>query len=195
MRANGIEPNEVSQAGICQVLAQHLWDVGAEPETKKELSRVLKDPVSRALRGKGLSPKLLRRFAEAFSFSAEDKRQVQALYRGEGRPTVIVGTVPPLDGAVPQPYETIMLHEFHYLGRDGRPLRHRTVRTIRSLSDGFTTYRYSFDRDELTVDRISGVHQENHTGARRVFGPSISYSLVSLIGMTSIAWRSRRNSG
>jgi hypothetical protein len=50
--------DEVNQAGVCRVLADYLWDEGLEPDSRTDLPRVLKDPVSRALRGIALSPKL-----------------------------------------------------------------------------------------------------------------------------------------
>ncbi|WBB89839.1 hypothetical protein [Verrucosispora sp. WMMC514] len=73
-------------------------------------------------------------------------------------PRVIYGDLPPLAGEVSDPpeYQTISLHEFHYLGADGQPASHRTIQDIRSLVDGLTTYRYTFDTDEVEVERVQG---------------------------------------
>jgi hypothetical protein len=94
-KAEKITPGEVSQAGVCRVLADYLWDEGLEADSKTDLPRVLKDPVSRAFRGLGLSPKLLRTIVAAFKFTDGDADYTWALYRGDEHPTVVTGTLPP----------------------------------------------------------------------------------------------------
>jgi len=71
---------------------------------------------------------------------------------------VIVGDLPvPDDDFIsPSSYQTARLCEFHEVGADGRPARHRTVQTIRALRDGVTTHRYSFDLSQARVDSIRG---------------------------------------
>jgi hypothetical protein len=51
---------EIHQGVVCQVIAEYLWDNGEELEDDHELPRRLKDPVSRALSGKILSPRTSR---------------------------------------------------------------------------------------------------------------------------------------
>ncbi|WP_117215909.1 hypothetical protein [Allorhizocola rhizosphaerae] len=71
---------------------------------------------------------------------------------------VIIGELPPpAEGPLGSvPYQTIELNEFHELGPDGRPARHRTVQTIRALVDGVSTHRYVFDLGEARVEQIHG---------------------------------------
>lgn len=70
----------------------------------------------------------------------------------------IVGELPPpTEGVQRVPaYETIRLEEFHQVGPDGRPARHRTVQTIRALTDGVSSHRYIFDLGEARVEAIHG---------------------------------------
>lgn len=71
---------------------------------------------------------------------------------------VIIGELPkPADDSIGAAlYQTVQLHEFHEVGPDGQPLRHRTVQTIRALVDGVATHRYAFDLSEARVERIHG---------------------------------------
>ena len=48
------------------------------------------------------------------------------------------------------------LHEWHVLGPDGLPLRHRTVHVLRALQPGVRTYTYRFDSLEARVRAIRG---------------------------------------
>lgn len=154
-----IKPDEVNQAAVCRVLAKFLWDTGLEPDTRQELPRVLKDPVSRALRGASLTPKLLETFIQAFAFTDEDAEHVRRLHRGQERPAIIVGNLPPprdLPGYRPPQFDKLKLQEHHWLGPDGLPARHRTEATIRSRVDGLTTYQYRIDTPQARIRAIRG---------------------------------------
>lgn len=54
-------------------------------------------------------------------------------------------------------HRTVALHEWHMIGPDGLPLRHRTIQVIRALRPGVRAYTYRFDRREATVDGVRGV--------------------------------------
>lgn len=53
-------------------------------------------------------------------------------------------------------YRTVSLHEWHVVGPDGLPVRHRTIQVIRALRPGLTSYTYRFDRSEATVHVLRG---------------------------------------
>ena len=96
-------------------------------------------------------------FIRAFEIGEEHAAILWRQWQGAELARVVIGELPPLAvpaGGLPS-YRTILLHEFHYLGPDGRPLRHRTLRDIRSLVDGLASYRYSYDTSELTVSRVA----------------------------------------
>ena len=47
---------------------------------------------------------------------------IRELYRGDIRPTVIVGSLPPPGGPLASSHETRLLFEHHFVGRDaGKP--------------------------------------------------------------------------
>src|SRR6266487_592729 len=157
-----IAPGEVSQAGVCRVLAEYLWDEGLEPDSRTDLPRVLKDPISRAFRGVALSPKLLRTIIAAFEFTTEDAGYTWALYRGDENPTVITGTLPPpnemADYRVPE-FDIIKLQEHHWIGPDSLPARHRTEINIRSRINGLRGYQYRIDTPDGRVRTVRGGRQ------------------------------------
>jgi hypothetical protein len=146
---------EVHQIAVAKTLAAYLQQHDEGEVEYGQLTR----RVSRAFRGEVLSRQTLNLFIGAFQFSDEHAATLWRQWQGLDLARVIVGELPPPAPSSPHKllqYETILLHEFHYIGADGVPLRHRTLRDIRSLVDGLTTYRYSFDTRELTVDRIGG---------------------------------------
>ena len=51
---------------------------------------------------------------------------------------------------------TLTLHEWHRVGPDGLPLRHRTMQVIRALRPGLRSYTYRFDRREAEVQVVNG---------------------------------------
>ena len=72
--------------------------------------------------------------------------------------SVVVGELaPPTDGPLSvASFQTIRLREYHEVGPDGLPARHRTVQTIQSMVDGLATHIYAFDLSEARVERIEG---------------------------------------
>ena len=49
-------------------------------------------------------------------------------------------------------YQTVALHEWHLVGADGLPVRHRTVQVLRGLRAGFSSYTYRFDSQEAEAE-------------------------------------------
>lgn len=149
--ARDARPDEIRQDAVCQVIADWLQDTGERGETDTGLARTLKDRVSRALGGRGLSLETLRWFEGAFRLSRNDRQRVRELYRGTLHPTVISGELsPPLTTKRPG-HETTLLFEHHFLGPDGVPERHHTQQTVRSLTDGLESYQYLIDTPEAEV--------------------------------------------
>lgn len=60
--------SDINAAAVATVIALYLWDSGERPESQTTLARQLKDRVTRALAGKGISEETLRWFCEAFDF-------------------------------------------------------------------------------------------------------------------------------
>lgn len=146
------------QAAIARVLAAHLWENPRRPEDRCLDPEKLKDLVSRALAGKVLSRPTVQLFVDAFEMNNEHTTVLWRQWEGVELARVVLGDLPPLRESTTEPprYQTISLHEFHYLGADGRPASHRTIQDIRSLEDGLTTHRYTFDTQEAEVERVQG---------------------------------------
>ncbi|RBY84521.1 hypothetical protein [Blastococcus sp. TF02A-30] len=53
-------------------------------------------------------------------------------------------------------HRTVSLHEWHVLGPDGLPSRHRTVHVLRALRPGLRAYTFRFDSREARVTAIRG---------------------------------------
>lgn len=149
----------VNQAAVCSVLSEYLWDAGEVPETDRDLPRRLRDRVSRALRGEVLTAATLRLFINAFDVKPSDADRLWTLLSGsqslilvrqDARPS------PPATAAEPVRHRTVALHEHHYVGADGLPLRHRTLQVVEALVDGFRRYPYRCDTDALAVDVLQG---------------------------------------
>jgi hypothetical protein len=154
--ARDARPGEIRQDAVCRVIAESLYDTGEHDEADTGLARTLKDRVSRALGGRGLSLQTLRWFETAFRLSAHDARRLHELHRGDLRPTVIVGKLPPPGGVLTSGHETTLLVEHHFLGRDGMPARHHTQQTVRALVDDMTSYQYRIDTPEADIRVVRG---------------------------------------
>jgi hypothetical protein len=53
-------------------------------------------------------------------------------------------------------HRTVSLHEWHVVGPDGLPARHRTLHVVRALRDGLTSYTYRFDSAGASVRVLRG---------------------------------------
>lgn len=152
---------QVHYAAVAHVLAEYLHYHPREGrhQDREVLSAQLVPLVSRALRGERLSRQALEIFIAAFRMREEHAEELRWQWEERIPGRVVTGSLPPLDGTSPgRPprYKTISLHEFHYLGPDGQPTHHRTVRDIESLVDDLDVYRYRFDSDRVSVERLHG---------------------------------------
>jgi hypothetical protein len=154
--AHNVRPGEIRQEAVCRVIAEHLYEAGEHDEADIKLARSLKDRVSRALGGRGLSMQTLRWFEEAFRLSRHDALRVRELYRGDLRPTVIVGKLPPPADMLKAQHETTLLWEHHFIGRDDKPARHHTQQNVRALVDGMASYQYRIDTPDAEVRVVHG---------------------------------------
>lgn len=149
----------VHQGAVATVLAEHLWNSGEAPETDIGLPRRLKDVVSRALGGRGVSDRWLRRFIDAFDIGESDAARLWALQWGSS-PARLLALGLPQDGvrpeaSAPRTHETVSLHEVHTIGRDGMPEQHHTVQVIRAI-EPMTTYEYRIDTPAAAVEIVRG---------------------------------------
>jgi hypothetical protein len=53
-------------------------------------------------------------------------------------------------------HRTVSLHEWHTVGPDGLPARHRTVQVLRALQPGVSAFTLRFDRREAWVRALRG---------------------------------------
>jgi hypothetical protein len=161
MRYQHDRERDVHQMSVAKVLAAELRRNPRRDNDAGVTHEQLVHIVSRALKPKGtvLARDTLDLFVRAFEITDEHAAVLWRQWGGDELARVVVGQLPPPDDMVAAAaplYETIALREYHYLGPDGQPSAHRTVRDIRSLTDDLTSYRYSFDTSEATVERISG---------------------------------------
>jgi hypothetical protein len=148
---------DIHQAAVAEVIALHLWDSGAWPETDKDLPRRLKDTVSRALNGKALSAQTLSWFIDAFEMSDDDAAALWTARTGldpaSSVPVVVgAGRAPPLR---PSPHQTLSLHELHTVGPTGTPVEHRTIQVVRATAP-MDRYTFRCDTSAVTVEVVRG---------------------------------------
>jgi hypothetical protein len=53
-------------------------------------------------------------------------------------------------------HRTLSLHEWHVVGPDGLPLRHRTVHVLRALRPGLAAFTYRYDSSDAQVSVLRG---------------------------------------
>jgi hypothetical protein len=147
---------QVNQLAVAEVLAHYLWE---NPRTKGDvdvLPRQLKDTASRALSGKLLSKATLTLFTEAFDFGTAERDQLLKLWEGSAHVRVLSGPRAIRDdqaGVLGSPrFKTLSLHDHHYLGPDGMPVRHRIIHVIEAVVDGVDRVPYRADTNALTIE-------------------------------------------
>jgi hypothetical protein len=171
--AKRVRPGAITESGVCMVIAQHIWEEGERPDTETELPRSLRDRIGRALAGQVLTPLTLRWFLDAFDVDDSDGRRLWALLYGSSQIRAITGQA---NAGASLPiqrrghHRTLTLHEHHYLGADGLPLRHRTLQVIEVTDGEVDVHPYCFDTNALTVDVLQGGQCE---GEAREIAPGI----------------------
>jgi hypothetical protein len=147
---------QVNQLAVAEVLAHYLWEHPRSKGDAEVLPRQLKDTASRALSGKLLSKATLTLFTDAFGFGEPERQQLLKLWEGSARVRVLSGPRAIRDDkavALGRPrLRTLSLHDHHYLGPDGLPVRHRVIHVIESLVDGLDRVPYRADTSALTVE-------------------------------------------
>jgi hypothetical protein len=165
---------QINQLAVAEVLAHYLWE---HPRTKGDtdiLPRQLKDTSSRALSGTLLSKSALGLFMDAFDLDTWERDRLMKLWEGSARIRVLTGSAAIKGDRVRelgQPtYRTLSLHDHHFLGRDGLPVRHRTLQVIEAITDGLDRMAYRADTNAVSVEvgpgcsEVSGPVREVATG-------------------------------
>jgi len=147
---------QVNQLAVAEVLAHYLWEHPRATGDTDVLPRQLKDTTSRALSGRLLSKATLTLFMEAFGFGALEREQLLKLWEGSAHVRVLSGPRAIRDdqaGALGSPrLKTLSLHDHHYLGPDGLPVRHRVIHVIEALVDGLDRVPCRADTNALTIE-------------------------------------------
>lgn len=183
-----VAAGQLNQAAVCQVLAEYLWSAGLRPETDTGLPRRLKDTVARAVAGQRLTPEKIGWFCAAFGLPGYEEQRLISLAEGSPAVRVLAGPDEPVVELPPvPPYRTLSLHEHHYLGFDGQPVRHSTTQVVEAAADGLSAHRYMFDTDALTVDVLQGGRLGQRIVAvdRGLFAVDITLTTPLLAGETA----------
>jgi hypothetical protein len=147
---------QVNQLAVAEVLAHYLWEHPRATGDTDVLPRQLKDTASRALSGRLLSKATLTLFMEAFGFGPLEREQLLKLWEGSAHVRVLSGPRAIRDdqaGALGSPrLKTLSLHDHHYLGPDGLPVRHRVIHVIEALVDGLDRVPCRADTNALTIE-------------------------------------------
>ena len=147
---------QVNQLAVAEVLAHYLWQHPRATGDADVLPRQLKDTASRALSGKLLSKATLTLFMEAFGFGTLEREQLLKLWEGSAHVRVLSGPRAIRDdqaSALGSPrLKTLSLHDHHYLGPDGLPVRHRVIHVIEALVDGLDRVPCRADTNALTIE-------------------------------------------
>jgi len=157
-------PGAIDYAAVAEVIARHVAPGGTgspgDTGTGSPGGASFVETVRRALDGTSLSPTTLDLFIDAFSLSYRNAARLQDLLSGSASVRVITGdALPPAEvirlGGPPR-HETLAVHELHTLGPDGLPAEHQTIQAVKSTVDGFDSYPYRFDTDQLAVEVVRG---------------------------------------
>jgi hypothetical protein len=147
---------QVNQLAVAEVLAHHLWEHPRAQGDIEVLPRQLKDTAARALSGRLLSKATLTLFVDAFGFAALEREQLLKLWEGSAHVRVLSGPRAIRDdkaSALGRPQlKTLSLHDHHYLGPDGLPVRHRVIHVIEAVVDGLDRVPYRADTNAVTLE-------------------------------------------
>ncbi|MGW1203966.1 hypothetical protein [Streptomyces cyaneofuscatus] len=120
--------------------------------------RVLKDRVSRALSGKGLSLETLHWFVMAFDMKDEDRRYLHAAHSGKPfGPAGVSHTLQhPVKLAMPQRHRTVALVERYEINSVGALTSRFTTQMIRAAEDGVSAYFFGHEAEVSDVEILRG---------------------------------------
>ena len=147
---------QVNQLAVAEVLAHYLWQ---HPRAKGDLDvlpRQLKDTASRALSGKLLSKATLFLFMDAFGLGAGEREQLFKLWEGSAHVRVLSGPRAIGDDKASmlgsRRVKTLSLHDHHYVGPDGMPVKHRVIQVIEAIVDDVDRIPIRADTNALTIE-------------------------------------------
>jgi len=147
---------KVNQLAVAEVLARYLAEHPRASGDIDAAARQLKDTAARALSGKLMSRSTLTLFTDAFGFGTVERAQLVKLWEGSAHVRVLSGPRAIRDdkaGALGSPQvKTLSLHDHHYLGPDGLPVRHRVIHVIEAVVDAVDRVPYRADTNALTVE-------------------------------------------
>jgi hypothetical protein len=151
---------QVNQLAVAEVLARYLWQHPRAQGDLEVLPRQLKDTASRALSGKLLSKATLSLFMDAFGLGAPEREQLLKLWEGSAHVRVLSGPRAIRDDKASmlgsRRVKTLSLHDHHYVGPDGLPVRHRNIHVIEAIADDVDRIPYRADTNALTIEAEQG---------------------------------------
>jgi hypothetical protein len=147
---------QVNQLAVAEVLAHYLWQHPRANGDLDVLPRQLKDTASRALSGKLLSKATLVLFMDAFGLGALEREQLLKLWEGSAHVRVLSGPRAIRDDKASmlgsRRVKTLSLHDHHYLGPDGMPVKHRVIHVIEALVDDLDRIAIRADTNAITIE-------------------------------------------
>jgi hypothetical protein len=150
----------VNQLAVAEALAHYLWEHPRATGDLDVLPRQLKDTASRALSGKLLSKATLFLFMDAFGLGAQEREQLLKLWEGSAHVRVLSGPRAIPDDEVSRlgsrRVKTLSLHDHHYVGPDGMPVKHRVIQVIEAITDGVDRHSCRADTNALTIEAGQG---------------------------------------
>ncbi|SRR5712691_7633434 len=151
---------KVHQRAVVEVIRTYILDY-SDVDTYESVSlQSLPQRVSLALRGEVLSRRTLELFIDAFAIADPEADRLRRLHEGTDKIRVLRAISPDTPemaaafGSVR--HRTLSIHEHHYIGPDGLPVRHRTQQVIQANDAGLERYPYRFDTNALTVEVEAG---------------------------------------
>jgi hypothetical protein len=147
---------QVNQLAVAEVLAHYLWQHPRAKGDADVLPRQLKDTASRALSGKLLSKATLFLFMDAFGFGGPEREQLLKLWEGSAHVRVLSGPRAIRDDQASllgsRRVKTLALHDHHYLGADGMPVKHRVIHVIEAITDDVDRIPIRADTNAVTIE-------------------------------------------
>ncbi len=148
----------INQLAVAEVLAAHTPSGRAVDAPLMPYQ--LRDIVSGALSGSGLSAETLQWFIAAFGFSDHDAGQLRRLLAGSSRIGILSGShaVPDgvesyVDAAIgPRRHQTLSLHDHIWVGADGRIDRSRTMHVVEAIASAVDRIPFVCDTNVLTLE-------------------------------------------
>jgi hypothetical protein len=147
---------QVNQLAVAEVLAHYLWQHPRAEGDLDVLPRQLKDTASRALSGKLLSKATLFLFMEAFGLGPLEREQLLKLWEGSAQVRVLSGPRAIRDDKASmlgsRQVKTLSMHDHHYLGPDGMPVKHRVIHVIEAIVDDVDRIPIRADTNAITIE-------------------------------------------